>query len=94
MTTNEPSEIGILIYPGVQMAAVLGMADLFQAANGVGGANKPRLRVSHWEFLEGRNAPIRVFDSFPHPKGDPAVLVVPPAFGQPISQEVARRYTA
>ncbi len=49
-------EIGLLLYPGAQRAAVLGLADLFSVANQVAaelGANElPQIRVSHWQADE------------------------------------------
>ena len=32
---EHPTEIGFVMYPGVQMAAVLGMTDLFTVADGL-----------------------------------------------------------
>ena len=74
------AEIGLVLYPGVQMAAVLGMTDLFQAATALAarkGAAAPALAVSHWGLEAGR--PVRV-DGVDAP-GKPAVLVLPPPAG-------------
>lgn len=87
-------EIGILLYPGAQMAAVLGLTDLFQAANGLENTGQSKLRISHWEFPAEGGAPLRVLDSTPLEGGEPVVIVVPPAFGNPIAQDVAQRYAA
>lgn len=54
-------EIGIVVYPGAQQAAVLGLTDLFAIADRAGadrasaenGPKVPRLRVSHWQVREG-----------------------------------------
>ncbi|HWU00038.1 MAG TPA: GlxA family transcriptional regulator [Terriglobales bacterium] len=63
VTSDTPIEIGIVVYPGAQQAAVLGLTDLFaiadraaadRAATGEGAAEVPRLRVSHWALKEGQ----------------------------------------
>lgn len=81
------AEIGLLLYPGAQMAAVLGMTDLFGTANGIVAARRQNaarpLRISHWQ--DGA----RVHDSAPDADTSPAVLIVPPAFGSPITQHDA-----
>jgi|SRR5271165_1616090 len=54
--TGGLTEIGILLYPGVQMSAVLGLTDLFGVANRLSakhGATNPReLRISHWQLRD------------------------------------------
>ena len=93
MSEDKVLEVGLLIYPGVQMAAVLGMTDLFEMANHVNGADAARaIRVSHWKLEADDGQPARVFDTLPFEASEPAVLVVPPAFGKPILPEVAHRY--
>ncbi len=47
-----------MLYPGVQMAAVLGMTDLFTVADGLARKKRPNreaplLRVSHWQWEHG-----------------------------------------
>ena len=58
-------EIGLVIYPGAQQAAVLGLTDLFAIADRAAvdreerdkaAANLPRLRVSHWQLAEKTEA--------------------------------------
>lgn len=92
----EVAEIGLVIYPGVQMAAVLGMTDLFNSAASLAGrkgAAGPTLRVSHWR-LEG-GAPVRVDASGSGDDGSrPCVLVLPPALGDPIRREDAAPFAA
>ncbi len=90
------AEIGLVIYPGVQMASVLGMTDLFNAATALAGRKGgvgPKLRVSHWQLEEGR--PVRTEASVV--SGDaprPCVLVLPPALGDPIRREDAAPFAA
>ncbi|TIT30042.1 MAG: GlxA family transcriptional regulator, partial [Mesorhizobium sp.] len=52
VAARDPVEIGLVVYPGVQEAAVLGLTDLFQLANRLAAERSPdalRLRVSHWQ---------------------------------------------
>jgi transcriptional regulator GlxA family with amidase domain len=78
------AELGVLIYPGAQMAAVHGLTDLFAVANRIAAehqaAQLPVLRVSHWQ-VEGDQSPTRIYAS--HPGHDSALLAVliPPSIG-------------
>lgn len=77
-------ELGVLIYPGAQLAAVHGLTDLFAVANRIAAehqsAQLPVLRVSHWQCA-AEQAPQRIYDS--HPDGDSGLLAVliPPSIG-------------
>ncbi|MXN45764.1 helix-turn-helix domain-containing protein [Shinella kummerowiae] len=90
------AEIGLVLYPGVQMAAVLGMTDLFNSAMelaGRKGAAVPMLGVSHWRLEDGR--PVRIEASMlPTEAPRPCVLVLPPALGDPIRREDAAPFAA
>jgi transcriptional regulator GlxA family with amidase domain len=95
--SDAPVEIGILLYPGVQMAAVLGLTDLFGVADRLAreksrNPGSPLLRVSHWQREGDAEAPARVFDTAPGAEGVPTVLILPPALGDPISRETAALY--
>ncbi|WP_311883704.1 MULTISPECIES: GlxA family transcriptional regulator [unclassified Pseudomonas] len=78
------AELGVLIYPGAQMAAVHGLTDLFAVANRIAAehqaAQLPVLRVSHWQ-VDGEQPPTRIYTS--HPGDDSALLAVliPPSIG-------------
>src|SRR3546814_309897 len=76
------AELGVLIYPGAQLAAVHGLTDLFAVAQRIAdeqaSAQLPRLRVSHWRAQEGE-VPTRVFDSFAGPQGRMVALLIPPS---------------
>lgn len=79
------------------MAAVLGLTDLLGVADEVARKKRhdvesPILRVTHWRKDTPDETPDRVFDTVPGAEGTPAVLVLPPAFGDPISRETASRY--
>lgn len=97
MPSPAPTEIGLVLYPGAQLAAVLGMSDLFDYASRtatprVGGAAHA-LRVSHWQLHE-QGPPSRVFDSAPGQEGTPAVLVLPPSLNPPLAREAAAPFGA
>jgi transcriptional regulator GlxA family with amidase domain len=73
------SEIGLLIYPGAQLAAVHGLTDLFAIAERFadGPATAP-LRVTHWRAGPETTAVTCVYDSSPdRPPPRPDILVVP-----------------
>ncbi|MFZ6046966.1 GlxA family transcriptional regulator [Pseudomonas sp. CR3202] len=77
-------EIGILLYPGAQLAAAHGLSDLFAVANrmaaGRADANLPVLRVRHW--TTGEDGGFRcALDSHPEADSRPTVVVVPPCLG-------------
>ncbi|MFI8645155.1 GlxA family transcriptional regulator [Pseudomonas iridis] len=78
------AELGVLIYPGAQMAAVHGLTDLFAVANRIAGehqaAQLPLLRVSHWQ-VEGDQLPARVYDSLPGTESHLLAVLIPPSIG-------------
>ncbi|WLR94162.1 GlxA family transcriptional regulator [Shinella zoogloeoides] len=90
------AEIGLVLYPGVQMAAVLGMTDLFNAATelaGRKGRTGSTLLVSHWRLEDGK--PVRTDASnAPGEAPRPCVLVLPPALGDPIARADAAPFAA
>jgi transcriptional regulator GlxA family with amidase domain len=89
-------EIGIILYPGSQTAAALGMTDLLtyaeELARGKQSSDRPLLRVSHWEWQEKAGEPVRTFDTVPGAAGNPSILVIPPGLGQPLSGEMAAQW--
>ncbi|EJL49163.1 transcriptional regulator containing an amidase domain and an AraC-type DNA-binding HTH domain [Rhizobium sp. CF122] len=91
--TDAPAEIGILLYPNVQLAAVYGLTDLFYLANRFAAVRQPSggpaLRVSHWRGTETAATIERVFDTVPGTPGSPTVLVLPPSFSEPMTSEEA-----
>lgn len=94
---NQPQiELGIVLYPGVQMATVFGLTDLFGIAARFDGAaddpDRPPLRFSHWQLGEAGQPAKRVHDSHPDACCTPSVLILPPSLEEPISTEVARPY--
>lgn len=94
MAHGTPIEIGLVLYPGAQVAAVLGLTDLFSFADKLArqkhrNPESPLLRVSHWRQEGQEEKPIRVFDTAPEIQGAPTVLILPPALGDLISRETA-----
>lgn len=79
------AEIGILVYPGAQLAAVHGLSDLFDVANRMaarhGATGAPLVRVSHWQREKKGKAPVRVFDTHPDLDSTPQIVIAPPSLG-------------
>ncbi|PDS41349.1 AraC family transcriptional regulator [Rhizobium anhuiense] len=88
-------QIGIVLYPGAQLSAAMGLTDLFKVAGrtaeGIEHASV-RLRVRHLR-VEGEAEPIVVFDSDPDAIGEGAgpcdVLILPPSLEPPIVADAA-----
>jgi transcriptional regulator GlxA family with amidase domain len=95
---GKPAEIGILIYPEAQLAAVHGLTDIFLVANRFAATRslpaEPVLRVSHWRRVENENTVECVFDTFPRSPNRPAILIAPPSLQNPISREMAAPFAA
>lgn len=74
-------EVGLVLYPGCQMAMVHGMTDLLyiagQFASNYGG--EP-IRVSHWR-LQGHGGFARCHDTHADEPGNPAYLIIPGRLG-------------
>ncbi|MDH4580580.1 GlxA family transcriptional regulator [Pseudomonas sp. BN415] len=77
-------EIGLLLYPGAQLAAAHGLSDLFTVANRMAAehtdADLPLLRVRHW--TAGDEGELRcTLDSHPDADSRVAVVVALPCIG-------------
>lgn len=76
-------EIGLLVYPGAQTAAVHGLTDLFALANRIAveqqSAQLPLLRISHWRVDSPGAAPQRCYDSLPDSASRLGAIVIPPS---------------
>lgn len=97
MHSQGPSEIGLVLCPGAQMAAALGMTDLLTVAGDLAAQKQPdrgpgRLRISHWRNSAPGRPPERVFDTASGAPGRPTVLVLPPALGEPVDREKVADY--
>lgn len=90
-----PTEIGLVEFPGVQTASVLGLSDLFAMANAFADSHAPsggtRLAVTRWAVPRTGARPQRVGDDSPISRA-PTVLVMPPRLGEPLSTEEATPY--
>nr|WP_298170028.1 GlxA family transcriptional regulator [uncultured Pseudomonas sp.] len=88
-------EIGLLLYPGAQLAAVYGLGDLFAVANRMaadrGRDGRTMLRISHWQADEQGHLR-RVFDSQPQAPGTPQVVILPPCLDSDAEQTLAACY--
>lgn len=87
-----PSEIGILIYPDCQLAAVYGLTDLFRFANDatlrmapwkLDREKLPEIRVSHWKVNEDGADVTCVHDSHPEHHHRLSHVIVPPSLVMP-----------
>lgn len=91
-------EIGIVLYPGAQSAAVLGLTDLFSLAGKIAARshvpNAPELHVTHWQLDPGSTELVRVYNFSPSGSTRPDVLVLPPSLEEPLSAQEARPFIA
>lgn len=92
---GDTTEIGILVYPGAQMAAVYGLTDLFSVANrmaaDLGASQQTPLRVCHWQE-DGEGVLAVTFDSHPQALQQPRVMIVPPSLTQEPAEELLERF--
>jgi transcriptional regulator GlxA family with amidase domain len=96
--TFEPArsgaEIGILLYPNSQVAAVHGLTDLFCAANAIhlaqGGSSCGEISVSHWKLNEDSGRIGRIYTTHSGRNQKLAVIILPPSMGVPSSSNPIR----
>jgi hypothetical protein len=74
MSASSAHEIGIVHYPGAQVACISGLTDMFGVASTIAldqrRSGEPRLRVTHWRPRDDRDANLScVYDSAP--RGSP-----------------------
>jgi transcriptional regulator GlxA family with amidase domain len=83
MSASTGHEIGIVHYPGAQVACILGLTDLFGVASTIA-LDQPRsgqspLRVTHWKPIHCGAANLScVYDSAPRGSPKPRTLIIPP----------------
>lgn len=81
------TEIGLLLYPDVQLAAVYGLTDLFRIAGEQSllreDGQHREIRVSHWQLDNERQEVICVHDSHPGSPNNPRHLIAPPSLIMP-----------
>lgn len=83
---NESLEVGVICYPGSQLAAVHGMTDLFSVARRIASdwAKEPTarplpiLRVRHWCLDPASQVMSSTYDSHPGAESRLAIVVAPP----------------
>jgi transcriptional regulator GlxA family with amidase domain len=83
MSASTAHEIGIVHYPGAQVACILGLTDLFGVASTIAldqrRSDRSPLRVTHWQPLHSRDANLScVYDSAPRGGPKPRTLIIPP----------------
>jgi transcriptional regulator GlxA family with amidase domain len=82
LSRNRTSEIGIVLYSGARMSAVLGLTDLFTVANQLSveraGADARELRISHWQAEKESDRFARVFDTDQQQERALDCLILPP----------------
>lgn len=75
------AEIGLLIYPDCQLAAVYGLTDLFRIAGEWTGEPPRAIRVSHWQASDAGVEP--VWDSHPGGPHRLSHVIAPPSLIMP-----------
>src|SRR5689334_14241710 len=83
MPTSAPHEIGIVHYPGAQVACISGLTDLFGVASkialGQRGSGQSPLRITHWQALHSRDENLAcVYDSGGRGSPKRRTLIIPP----------------
>jgi transcriptional regulator GlxA family with amidase domain len=83
MSGSTAHEIGIVHYPGAQVACILGLTDLFGVASTIAldrrRSGQGSLRVTHWQPPHSRGANLScVYDSAPRASRRPRTLIIPP----------------
>lgn len=98
MKQVQVAEIGLMLYPGVQQAAVLGMTDLFGVANRIATAylqqSEPPLKVSHWQSPTPDASPVRVFESGSQEPGVLSAMILLPTLDDPAAADTASELSA
>jgi transcriptional regulator GlxA family with amidase domain len=81
------AEIGLLLYPDAQLAAVHGLTDLFRIAGDVVASREEAdpavIRVSHWRQAADGSGVECTFDSHPGGAHKPSHLIAPPSLVMP-----------
>ena len=83
MSGSAAHEVGIVNYPGAQVACILGLTDLFDIACTIAldqrRSDQTALRVTHWKPIDAFDANLScVYDSAPRGSPQPRTLIIPP----------------
>ncbi|MGP5121086.1 GlxA family transcriptional regulator [Psychrobacter alimentarius] len=93
MNQKHTIEIGLVVYEKAQMAAILGLTDLFVIASKIAAKRQDTtdlpLQVSHWEIKDTNLLPTCTFSSNPDSVGKLAAVIIPPTLEAPIEQQAA-----
>lgn len=86
------AEVGLVLYPGCQLAMVHGITDLFAIASQFSLDRGGKvLRVSHWS-VNGEGAFTRTFDTHPDQHTMPTILISPGRLSGPPDADEAAPY--
>src|ERR1700757_4088289 len=88
MSGSPAHEIGIVYYPGAQVACILGLTDLFGVASTIAldqrRSGLTALRVTHWKPIDSFDENLSfVYDSAPRGSPQPRTLIIPPTVEDP-----------
>jgi len=90
------AEIGLLLYPDVQLAAVYGLTDLFRIAGDFAASSdnpgSPAIRVTHWRQAKFEGEVDCVYDSHPGASHRPSHLIAPPSLVMPEKMQPMRGF--
>ena len=93
MNQKNTIEIGLIVYEKAQMAAVLGLTDLFVVASKIAAKSQYTtdlpLQVSHWEINAVQQQPTCTFSTKPDGSGRLAAIIIPPTLETPIAKQAA-----
>lgn len=93
MNQKHAIEIGLVVYEKAQMAAILGLTDLFTIASKIAAKRQDTtdlvLQVSHWEIKGAKEQPTCTFSSNPDSVGKLAAIIIPPTLESPIATQAA-----
>ena len=83
MSGSPTHEIGIVHYPGAQVACILGLTDFFDIASTIAldqrRSGQTAFRVTHWKPIDSFDANLScVYDSVPRGSPRPRTLIIPP----------------
>ena len=83
MSGRAAHEVGIVDYPGAQVACILGLTDLFSIACTIAldqrQSDQTALRVTHWKPIDASDANLScIYDSAPRDSPQPRTLIIPP----------------
>jgi transcriptional regulator GlxA family with amidase domain len=86
--SGSPHEIGIVHYPGAQVACILGLTDFFGIASTIAldqrRSGLTALRVTHWKPIDSFDENLScVYDSAPRGSPQPRTLIIPPTVKDP-----------